>query len=985
MSRKVTKKKAISMALAAALTLSSITVPAFAAASDINGHWAEKTITAWQEKGLISGYEDGSFKPDRQVTRAEFVVIMNNALGLTEEGEVSFSDVKAENWFYKAVSIAVEAGYVNGYEDGTFKPNATITRAEAAVMIAQAKGLKADESGADKFSDEVPAWAKGYVGAVVNAGYMSGYPDGTFGATKSITRAEAVSSLDRVIGGTTSDDVVTDKDLVVDTANQVVEGETVEGNLIISEDLGSGSATIKDTVVEGDLIIKGGANAITLDNVTVKGKTIIEKDGVRVELKNGTTLDNVELKEVATIAGDGEIGTLTVAEDLGTTDAAIVRVPAEKINVNEKANLQVEANVEELTVAEDAAGSKVTVLDDVTVDTVVADGKVALAGQGTIKRLEVNADDVTISNNLDVKDMVVASGVEKPVQGNTSSSGGGGSSHRPNKPGTSTEDKVVAKVDVTASATTIKAGEKVELTAKVANKAGTALTAADVKSANWTVEDATGAKVEGATATVDSEDKLKATLEVTDKVVADTELTVKLVADGVEDIAKVTVKAKGGQEVATATGTLTSNENALKITLPDGEKFAADTTANDFEAVKVAGGYKLEIKQVLLSNKTKTRAAINKEGYDTATLVFAKVPENTAVEVTVLNTALVSESTTPIEKDKLATAPVKPTQEDVSVKVANKEGTQFDTIKLKITNEGAFASDVTSASDVVKVSGGSAAIADGGLTLEGGVLTIKLTAPVSEAVTVSLKDTAFNTEADIVTAEYVTATTSDSSKITEVSLSGLVAPVEGAAADTDVVVAEGANYTASAVTWSPEVSDAFAVGTAYTATITLTANEGLAFTADTAVSVYNETAGDLEGATVKAKVTQTTRANDTLTVTVTFPELTETQKDVTDIEVTGIENTHNKLVLTAGQSGKFKTEINDSNISDYVEITSASNTGWDLGSVASVSVSEGELTIVFNAVSASSDSDTINITVKAGAFTSDAIVTSVTGATSAKA
>ena len=103
-------KMTISMALAAALAFAP--AQAFAAANDISGHWAEEVIAQWQDKGLISGYEDGSFRPDNQVTRAEFVIMLNKVLGFTQKGTVSFSDVDADAWYHDAVAVAVEAGYL---------------------------------------------------------------------------------------------------------------------------------------------------------------------------------------------------------------------------------------------------------------------------------------------------------------------------------------------------------------------------------------------------------------------------------------------------------------------------------------------------------------------------------------------------------------------------------------------------------------------------------------------------------------------------------------------------------------------------------------------------------------------------------------------------------------------------------------------------------------------------------------------------------
>lgn len=127
------------MALAAALTLAQ--AQAFAAATDRSGHWAEQMISKWQDKGLISCYEDGSSRTGNHVTRAEFVIMRNKALGFTEKGNVSFSDISAEAWYYDHVAVAVGAGCCSGYEDSVFQPNGTITRAEAALMIMKARGV----------------------------------------------------------------------------------------------------------------------------------------------------------------------------------------------------------------------------------------------------------------------------------------------------------------------------------------------------------------------------------------------------------------------------------------------------------------------------------------------------------------------------------------------------------------------------------------------------------------------------------------------------------------------------------------------------------------------------------------------------------------------------------------------------------------------------------------------------------------------------
>lgn len=109
---------------------------------DITGHWAEVSIKNAVNGGIVSGYPDGTFKPDMTVTRAEFAVMLMNAWKLQGEGVVlTFTDnAKIGAWAQQAIAKAVKAGIIHGYEDGSFRPDAQITRAEMAVIIANAMG-----------------------------------------------------------------------------------------------------------------------------------------------------------------------------------------------------------------------------------------------------------------------------------------------------------------------------------------------------------------------------------------------------------------------------------------------------------------------------------------------------------------------------------------------------------------------------------------------------------------------------------------------------------------------------------------------------------------------------------------------------------------------------------------------------------------------------------------------------------------------------
>lgn len=110
---------------------SASAAPAF---SDIHGHWAEPQITSWMEQGLIKGYGDGSFRPNHTITRAEFVALVNRSFGLRQAGDVPFHDINETHWAYSDVAIAVQSGYISGYQDGTFGAERKISRQEVAVI-----------------------------------------------------------------------------------------------------------------------------------------------------------------------------------------------------------------------------------------------------------------------------------------------------------------------------------------------------------------------------------------------------------------------------------------------------------------------------------------------------------------------------------------------------------------------------------------------------------------------------------------------------------------------------------------------------------------------------------------------------------------------------------------------------------------------------------------------------------------------------------
>src|SRR5665648_566432 len=193
------KRVAILTVLCMMLTLAPS--PAFATTvSDISGHWAQTTIQSWVDNGLIKGYPDGTFKPDNNITRAEFITLVNRAFEYTNTAPISFTDVNQNAWYASAIGVAVEAGYISGYPDGTMKPENPISREEAATIIMRIKNLVANPAAVSVYTDASSiTWGKGEVGAVTAAKIMQGYPDGSFMPRGLITRAETVIALDNAM------------------------------------------------------------------------------------------------------------------------------------------------------------------------------------------------------------------------------------------------------------------------------------------------------------------------------------------------------------------------------------------------------------------------------------------------------------------------------------------------------------------------------------------------------------------------------------------------------------------------------------------------------------------------------------------------------------------------------------------------------------------------------------------------------------------
>lgn len=176
----------------------NVTTPAFTDVQPTQRF--SKYIGYLSNKQQISGYNDGSFRPYQEITRAEAVALLGRALSLDEmQQDTSFSDVPKSSFASGYIKSAVDAKIITGYKDGTFKPNQKVTRAEMAILISKAFNLQSTKSTTKVFKDISPTMAAyAYILPIIEEGVTEGYSDNTFRPYNYMTRSEFAAFLARV-------------------------------------------------------------------------------------------------------------------------------------------------------------------------------------------------------------------------------------------------------------------------------------------------------------------------------------------------------------------------------------------------------------------------------------------------------------------------------------------------------------------------------------------------------------------------------------------------------------------------------------------------------------------------------------------------------------------------------------------------------------------------------------------------------------------
>lgn len=385
-------RKALYLAItAAALTVSLCIGASAAKLTDINGHWAKKYIEYGVDKGYINGYTDGTFKPDGTVTRAEFSKMINNAVKISSKKDSAFSDVSRFDWYYGEVQKAVYAGYVSGYSDGTFRPKNLISRQEAAVILYRISVPSNDTFELRKFTDNssIADWARDAVSSVAAKGYITGDEKSRFLPASNLTRAQAAKLIYEFV----ENENVYNGDLTVKGGSATFSEVLFTDNVVFDSKLSDAEIRFNNCRILGSVTIDGDSVATSFYSTSAVNMNVGGSDNTVKLDRNSAVSGLTKLSSPAELDGDGFASVELSGSDL-YAGTVVLDGNFPVINVNKSAIIKLSGTADKINVS----GKSNLVIQD-----------------GDIKELEIGSDcagaTITLSKNVTVDSANVKSKV----------------------------------------------------------------------------------------------------------------------------------------------------------------------------------------------------------------------------------------------------------------------------------------------------------------------------------------------------------------------------------------------------------------------------------------------------------------------------------------------------------------------------------------------------------------------------------------------
>ena len=284
--------------------------------TDLYGHWAEDALVNAVQNGIMSGTSETTISPDSPITRAQMATLLVNVFEAKKTSNIStFVDVKRDAWYYHYLEIAVQMGIIAG-NGNAMRPNAHITRQEAACVLYQAFNLKNYTGNLSQFPDEsqVASYAKKAFAACVQAGVLLPI-DGELQPLKELTRADFVYALYSTVQSYISSrapfsNASEFNSVMVTVSNISISNITVDKNMYIGDGVDTGNIIFDNVKINGTLYVRGGSE-ISLTNNSYIGNVIICNPSNSVSIVTDAT-SKVDLTTLDTV-----ISGVTLSGSLG--------------------------------------------------------------------------------------------------------------------------------------------------------------------------------------------------------------------------------------------------------------------------------------------------------------------------------------------------------------------------------------------------------------------------------------------------------------------------------------------------------------------------------------------------------------------------------------------------------------------------------------------------------------------------------------------
>ncbi|WP_027400301.1 S-layer homology domain-containing protein [Anaerovorax odorimutans] len=418
------KMKKLSCLLLALVMISTLSLPmnvsGYSKFSDIRGHWAEQYINKAVSEGIIEGYKDGTFKPNNAVTRAEFISMVNRALGCTGTANITFNDVSYSKWYYSDITKAIAATYVAGYSSTSFKPNNPISRQEVAVMISRFVPTHGYNGNLRAYSDymSVSNWAYTAFSKINGKGYLGAYSDGKLHPLDSLTRAQTAKILCDIVD---KENIVT-SDPVVKKDGTRLSNKIYSNNVTIHKYLDDDDMSLENCVVLGTLKVQGGGtDTVTVENCRIANSDVDKSsEPVRVLAMGETTIVNLSASNDSILQTSGldngtyGLGFAKVNINNSADTTLRGRFPKVFISGTSSDTTLESGSIDELTVENSGKRSEITIDSDAKVSKAVVNAESSFKGSGTISEMDINSDDVTYETRP--KKVSVKSNVDDPEE-----------------------------------------------------------------------------------------------------------------------------------------------------------------------------------------------------------------------------------------------------------------------------------------------------------------------------------------------------------------------------------------------------------------------------------------------------------------------------------------------------------------------------------------------------------------------------------------